>query len=57
MKKCVIDNEEVLLSVLDTAGQDDCTLSIFSLRGFLTRPLTTTRHPIPHARPRAHTHG
>lgn len=26
MKKCVIDNEEVLLSVLDTAGQDDCKL-------------------------------
>lgn len=24
MKKCFIDNEEVLLSVLDTAGQDDC---------------------------------
>jgi len=25
MKKCIIDNEEVLLSVLDTAGQDDYT--------------------------------
>jgi GTPase KRas protein len=25
MKKCIIDSEEVLLSVLDTAGQDDYT--------------------------------
>jgi hypothetical protein len=28
MKKCVIENEEVLLSVLDTAGQDDCRLLV-----------------------------
>jgi len=40
VKKCLVDGEEALLRILDTAGQDDCACDSLGYSFFLYPPVS-----------------